>query len=114
MLLDAVVARVLDDSLANAERKIESAMRGVTLLEVLDDAQRMQVVVEAAPMTAEAAIQSALAGMSKGRMADVVNQRQRLRQIFVQAKRRPQRRGRSARPRWCGSDGCESDRRRDW
>jgi hypothetical protein len=62
-------------------------MCGVTLLEVLDDAQCVYVVVEAASMTDEAAIQSALAGMSERRMADVVNQRQRLREIFVQAKR---------------------------
>ncbi len=50
MLLDVVVARVLDDALAHAERQVQSAMRGVALLKVLDDAQRMQVVVEAPSM----------------------------------------------------------------
>ena len=88
MLLDAVVARVLDDALAHAERKVEPAMRGIALLEVLDDAQRMKIVVEAATMPLEALVQRALAGVAKRRMADVVNQRQRLRQILVQAKRR--------------------------
>jgi hypothetical protein len=63
-------------------------MGGVTLFEVLDDAQRVKVVVEAPPMTLEAAIQCALTGVPKWRMADVVNQRKRLRQIFVQAKSR--------------------------
>ena len=87
MLLDAIVARVLDDAFANAKRQVQSAMCGVTLLKVLDDAQRVQVVVEAPPVTLEAAVQCTLAGMSKRRMADVVNQRQRLRQIFVQTKR---------------------------
>ena len=38
-------------------------------------------------MTLEAAVQCALAGMPKRRMAYVVNQRQRLSEIFVQAKR---------------------------
>ena len=37
-------------------------------------------------MTLEAAVQCTLAGMPKRRMADVVNQRKRLRQIFVQTK----------------------------
>ena len=60
-------------------------MRGVTLLEVLDDAQRMQVVVESPPVTRKAAIERPLAGMTEGRVADVVDQRQRLGQVFVQA-----------------------------
>jgi hypothetical protein len=38
-------------------------------------------------MTAEAAVQCALTGMPKWRMANVVNKRQRLGQIFVQPKR---------------------------
>src|SRR5438552_9130196 len=87
MMLDAIVARVLDDALADAERQIEPAMRGVTLLEVLYDTQRVKIVVEATTMTAEAAVQRALPGVSKGRMADVVNQGESLRQIFVQAER---------------------------
>ena len=62
-------------------------MRGVTLLEVLDDTQRVEVVVEATPMTLEAPIEGALTGVPKWRMADVMDQRKRLRQIFVQAKR---------------------------
>jgi hypothetical protein len=61
-------------------------MRGVTLLEVLDDTQCVEVVVESPPMTAEAAIQCTFTGMPKWRMADVVNQGKRLSQIFVQAK----------------------------
>ena len=50
--MDAVVARVLDDALANTECEVEPAMRGIALLEVLDDAERMQVVVEPAAVTA--------------------------------------------------------------
>ncbi len=59
----------------------------VTLLKVLDNSQRVDVMVEAAAMTLEAAVQRTLAGMPKRRMADVVNQCKRLRQIFVQTKR---------------------------
>ena len=39
--------RVLDDALAHAEGQVESAEGGVALLEILHDAQRMQVVIEA-------------------------------------------------------------------
>jgi hypothetical protein len=87
MLLYAVVARVLDDAFTNTERQIEPAVRGVTLLEVLDDTQCMEVVVEAPPMTAKTAVQCPLTGMPKGGMADVVDQCQRFSQIFIQAKR---------------------------
>src|SRR5881227_2464447 len=87
MLFEGVVARVLDDALANSKRQIKSAMGGVTLLEVLDDAQCVDVVVKPPPVALQAAVQCALAGMPKGWMADIVNQRQRLRQIFVQAER---------------------------
>src|SRR5438270_1989884 len=65
---------------------MERAMRGITLLEVLDDTQRVDIVVEAAAVALEAAVERALTGVSEGRMADVVNQRQGLGQIFVQAK----------------------------
>jgi hypothetical protein len=87
MVFDVVVARVLDDAFTNAQRQIEPAMRGVPLLEVLDDTQSVEVVIEAPPVTLETAVQCALPGMPKGRMTDVVNQRKRLGQIFVQAKR---------------------------
>jgi hypothetical protein len=87
MVFDVVVARVLDDALPNTQRQVESAMRGVPLLEVLDDSQGVEIVVEATPMPGKTAVQRTLAGMAKRRMADVVNQRKRLGQIFVQVKR---------------------------
>ena len=52
MLRRGVVARVLDDALADAEGEIEAAMGGVALLEVLDDAEGVEVVVEAAAVAA--------------------------------------------------------------
>jgi hypothetical protein len=84
---------VLDDALADSERKVQSAMRGVTLLKVFDDAQCVEVVIEPAAVPREAAVQSTFAGMPKGRMPDIVNQRKRLRQIFVQTKRGRNRSG---------------------
>ena len=93
MLLRAVVARVLDDALAHAQRQVQPAMRRVPLLEVLHDAQRMKVVIEAQPMPLQAFVQRSLARVPKRRMPDVVHQRQRLRQVLVQ----PQRLGHAAR-----------------
>jgi hypothetical protein len=63
------------------------------LLEVLDDAQRVDVVIEPPAVPRQAAVESALAGVPKRRVADIVNQRKRLRQIFVQAKRGSDRAG---------------------
>ncbi len=76
---DGVVAGVLDDAFADAEGEIEAAMGGVALLEVLADAERMEVVVEAQAVPLQAVVESALAGVAEGRMADVVDQGERLR-----------------------------------
>jgi hypothetical protein len=60
-------------------------MRGVPLLEVLDDTQGVKIVVEAAAVTAEAAVESALARVAEGWMSDIVNQRKRFGQVFIEA-----------------------------
>src|SRR5580698_9187061 len=62
-------------------------MRGVALLEVFDDAQRVKIVVEAAAMMGEAAVECALAGVAKGGMADIVDKRECFREIYVEAQR---------------------------
>jgi len=84
MLGDAVVAGVLDDSLANAEGEIEAAMGGVALLEVLDDAEGMQIVVEGSTVAAEASVESALACVSEGRVSDVMDEGEGFGEVFVQ------------------------------
>jgi hypothetical protein len=78
---------VLDDALANTKRQIQPAMRRVPLLKVIDDAQRMNVMVETAAMPLQALVKSALPGVSERRMSDVMNQCQRLGQIFLQPER---------------------------
>jgi hypothetical protein len=76
---------VLDDSFADAQGQVETAVGGVTLLEVLDDAEGVQVVVEAATVAAEALVEGALAGVAEGGMADVVDEGEGLGEIFVEA-----------------------------
>lgn len=62
-------------------------MRGIALLKVFDDAQRMQVVIESAAMASQTLIQRALASMPKGWVANIVDQSKCLCEIFIQPKR---------------------------
>ena len=78
---------MFDDSLTHTKREVQPAMGGVALFEVLDDPQRMEIVIEAQSVALEALIERSFAGVAEGRVADVVNQRQRLRQVLVQSQR---------------------------
>ena len=103
-----VVAGVLDDALAHAQGQVQPAKAGIALLEPGDDAQGVQIVVEAQAKAAQALVESLFAGVAEGRMADVVRQRQRLGQFLVQPQRARPRCGQSGSPPGCGSGGCES------
>jgi hypothetical protein len=85
MLLGAVITRVLNDALADPKGEIEATMGGVTLLEVFNDAEGVDVVIEGATVTAETGVQSAFASMAKGGMADVMDQGEGLGEVFVEA-----------------------------
>ena len=93
MRVGRVIARVFHDAFAHGERQIQPAKGRIALFEPRHDAQRMQIVVKAQSMCAQALVQRALAGMAKGRMPDVVRQAQRFGQLRIQ----PQRTGRGAR-----------------
>ncbi len=84
---NAVVAGVLDDAFADPEGEVQSAVGGVALLEVLDDAEGVDVVVEAQAVALEAAVESALAGVAEGRVADVMHERESFGKIFVERER---------------------------
>jgi hypothetical protein len=79
---------MLHDPLADAKGKIQAAMRGVSLLEVLSNTKCMKIVVEAKTMLLETAIQSPFAGMAKRRVPDVVNQSEGLGKVLIQPQRR--------------------------
>jgi hypothetical protein len=85
MLGEGVVAGVLDDAFADAEGEIESAKGRIALFKPGDDAQGMEVVVEAQQVDLEGAVESFFAGMAEGRMADVVDQGKGLGQFYVEA-----------------------------
>ncbi len=64
---------VLQDPLARLEREVEPGELGVAFLELVDHAQRLQVVLEAA-VVAHAVVQHVLAGVPEGRVAEVVRE----------------------------------------
>ncbi len=84
MFLRRVIARVLDDAFAGTERKVQAAVASVALLKALDDAKRVQVVIEAQAVMAQALVQRAFSGMSEGRVADVVDQGKGLSEVYVE------------------------------
>src|SRR5208282_6639630 len=88
MVLGTVIVRMLDDALADFKRKIQSAKSGVADFEVLDNPERVQVVIERKPVLAHGRIERLFSGVAKRRMPKVVHQRERLHQIGVQTELR--------------------------
>ena len=80
-----VVARVLDDAFADGEGEVEAAKGGVALFKPGDDAQGVEVVVEAEAVGAEALVEGFFAGVAEGRMADVVDQGESLGELGIEA-----------------------------
>ena len=78
------IPRVFDHPLAHFERQVQPGEAGVALLEALHDAQGVQVMVETLSEARHLAVELLLAGVGERRVADIVRQRQRLGQVFVQ------------------------------
>jgi hypothetical protein len=66
-----------------SKQRLRPVKGRVTLLEQVDRAQTLQVVLEAA-VVAHAFVERFLAGMAKRRMAEVVCQRDRFHEVFVE------------------------------
>ena len=75
---------MLDDSFAHFEGQVQAGKIEIALLELLDDPQRVQIVIEALAILAHARIELPFPGVAERRMADVVNERQRLGKIGVE------------------------------
>ena len=87
---------MLDDAFAHAEGEVQAAKGRIALLKPGDDAQRMQVVVEAQAVGAQGAVEGFFARVAKRRMADVMRQRQSFCQLRIQPESVRQRCARSA------------------
>ena len=77
---------VLEHAFAAFEREIEPGELGVALFELIDDAQRLQVVLEAA-VFAHAFVERVLAGVSERRVPEVVREADRLGERLVDVER---------------------------
>ncbi len=75
---------VLQDAFARLEREIEAVEAAVALLELVDHAQRLQVVLESAVLL-HALVQRVLPGVPERRVPEVVRQGDRLDEVFVDA-----------------------------
>ena len=88
MLAGVVIPRMLDDAFADLEGEIQAREIDIALLKALDDAQGVQIVVEAHAMAPHHRVQRDFAGVSEGRMPDVMHQRESLDQIGIQVETR--------------------------
>ncbi len=82
-----IVPRMLDDSLAHLERKIQPREIEIALLELLDDAERVEIMIEAAAVLAHARIEPAFARVAEWRMPDIVHQRESLGEVGIEIER---------------------------
>src|SRR5260370_30676061 len=76
---------MLDDALAHLKRKIQTRKIQIALLELFDNAQRVQVVIERTAEGMHERVQLPLSRVTKRRMADVVHQRESLGKLGVEA-----------------------------
>src|SRR5882762_2448337 len=80
-----IIARMLDDALADLKGEVQAGKIEIALFELIDDAQGMQIVIEMAAVHAHQLVELSLAGVTKRRMADVVDERKRFGELRVQA-----------------------------
>src|ERR1043166_5048716 len=78
-----IISRMLDNSLAHFEGEIQAGELQIAVFELLDDTQRMEVVVKRCGMRLHEFIQLALAGVAKGRMTDVMDEGESFREFAV-------------------------------
>ena len=90
-------AIVLDQAFERFPGQVQAVEAGIAALERGHDAQRLRIMIEAAE-SREAVVERALAGMAERRMAEIVRERQRFGEIFVEAQPRA-----SARATWVTS-----------
>ncbi len=74
---------MFEDALARLESQIQPVEFGIAFFQQIHHAQRLQIVLEAAVL-AHAGVQRILPGVAERRVAEVVRQRHRLDQVFIQ------------------------------
>ncbi len=80
-----IVAGMLDDAFANFEGEIQAGKIEIALFELLDDAKRVEIVIENAAVDAHEFIELLFSGMAKRWMADVMDEREGFGKLGIQA-----------------------------
>lgn len=80
-----VIVGVLDNALANFEGEIQARKIQVRALKSFDDAESLEIVIEAGAMSTHQLVELVLAGVAEGRMADIVNEREGLGELRIEA-----------------------------
>src|SRR5580704_8744926 len=75
---------MFDDAFANFESEIQPRIFEITLFELFDDVERVQIVIETLAMFAHAQVELLFAGVAEGRMTDVMDQREGFGQIGIE------------------------------
>src|SRR5207248_2252772 len=83
-----VIARMLNNSFAHFKGEIQSTKCRVSQLKILNNTQRVQVVIKEKPMPAHGGIERFFSGVTKRRMPDIMRESQGLDQIHVEPKLR--------------------------
>src|SRR6202044_1467711 len=78
---------MLHDAFAHLEREIQAGKIQVALLELFDDAKRVQIMVEVVAVLPHAQVQLLFACVTEGRMTYVVYQGQSLGKLGIQPQR---------------------------
>ena len=82
-----IIARMFNDAFANLKREIQPRKIQIAMLELLDDAKGMQIVIEATAVRGHQFVELAFARVAKRRVADIVNKSEGLGELGVQAER---------------------------
>jgi hypothetical protein len=74
---------MFENAFARLKRQVEPVKGGIAAFELVDDAQRLEIVLEAAEI-AHAGIEGVLTGMTEWRMSEIVSEADRFGQILVE------------------------------
>ena len=75
---------MFDDAFADFESEVQAGIFEIALFELFDDVERVEIVVEAVAVFAHALVELLFAGVTEGRVADIVDQRESFDEIGIE------------------------------
>jgi hypothetical protein len=80
-----VIVRVLDDAFANLKGEIQAGEIKIGTFKLFDDAQCLEIVIEARAVSAHEFVEFLFAGVAEGWMSDVMDESERLGKFRIEA-----------------------------